>query len=83
MIHVEGVVAKRCLRNVSVKDDINSLKDKIRACYDSDTTNNTAICNEEEELKKFIRNLSTDSLPNTYRLIIEYNDLTFASIEIG
>lgn len=66
-----------------VKDDINSLKDKIRACYDSDTTNNTAICNEEEELKKFIRNLSTDSLPNTYRLIIEYNDLTFASIEIG
>lgn len=66
-----------------VKDDISSLKDKVKACYDSDTTNNTAICNEEEEMKKFIRNLSTDSLPNTYRLIIEYNDLTFASIEIG
>lgn len=66
-----------------VKDDISSLKDKIKACYDSDNTNNTPICNEEEEMKKFIRNLSTDSLPNTYRLIIEYNDLTFASIEIG
>lgn len=66
-----------------VKDDITVLKEKIKACYDNITDNNTAICSEEEEMKKFIRNLSTDSFQNTYRIIIEYNDLTFASIEIG
>lgn len=66
-----------------IKDDVASLKEKIKACYDSDTTNNTLICNQEEEMKKFIRNLYTDSLPNTYRIVVEYNDLTFASIEIG
>lgn len=66
-----------------VKDDVSSLKEKVNACYDSDTTNNTAICNKNSGLKKFIRDLSTDAFQDTYRIIIQYSDLTFASVEIG
>jgi len=66
-----------------VKDDITSLKEKLEDCYDSDTTNNTAICNEKTQLKNFIRNLNTDAFPDTYRLIIQKNDGTFVSLEIG
>lgn len=58
-----------------VNDDLTTLK-----TYLSSGTYNTSVFNQE--FKKYILKLSTNAT-NKYRLIVSFNDNTFASILIG
>lgn len=73
--------------NVYYKDLIKKLNIKTVIMIKEDTTdiltNLDQITLFTEEMKRFIKRIDSDKNENLYRLVVEYNDNTFATIKIG
>lgn len=73
--------------NLYYKDLIQKLNIKMIIMIKEDTTdilsNLNQITSFSEEMKKFIKRIDSSKSEGLYRLVIEYNDNTFATIKIG